>query len=164
MNTTRKRILQPCLLHSSLFCRGHRTLYLSNRERKYDAPTLIEKEKSTGLPVNEYRERGMEKEQARYKRNLDAELRLQVQNISEGSFVYVRRDHTPRMESQHKLAPVADGPFEVVGADEHEVVVKKVENAERVSRDRVELAPKPVEPVTQALAASLTHSVRHLWC
>ena len=48
-----------------------------------------------------------------------------------------------------KLAPVADGPFEVVGADEHTVVVKIDENVKRVSRDRIELAPKPAEPVTQ---------------
>ena len=91
----------------------------------------------------------LEKRQARYKRNFDARLRLPVQQISEGSFVFVRRDHTPRTESRHKLAPVADGPFEVVGADEHTVVVKIDENVERVSRDRVELAPKPAEPVTQ---------------
>ena len=44
---------------------------------------------------------------------------------------------------------MADGPFEVVGADEHTVVVKIDENVERVSRDRVKLAPKPAEPVTQ---------------
>ena len=91
----------------------------------------------------------LEKRQARYKRNFDARLRLPVQRISEGSFVFLRRDHTPRTESRHKLAPVADGPFKVVGADEHTVVVKIDENVERVSRDRVELAPKPAEPVTQ---------------
>ena len=59
----------------------------------------------------------LEKRQARYKRNFDARLRLPVQQISEGSFVFLRRDHTPRTESRHKLAPVADCPFEVVGAD-----------------------------------------------
>ena len=61
----------------------------------------------------------LENRQARYKRNFYARLPLPVQQISEGSFVFVRRDHTPRTESRHKLAPVADGPFEVVGADEH---------------------------------------------
>ena len=99
----------------------------------------------------------LEKRQARYKRNFDARL-LPVQQISEGSFVFIRRDHTPRTESRHKLAPVADGPFEVVGADEHTVVVKIDENVERVSRDRVELAPKPAEP------SDAGHSAGHLWC
>ena len=66
----------------------------------------------------------LEKRQARYKRNFDARLRLPVLRISEGSFVFLRRDRTPRTESRHKLEPVADGPFEVVGANEHTVVVK----------------------------------------
>ena len=88
----------------------------------------------------------LEKRQARYKRNFEARLRRPVQQISEGSFVFVRRDHTPKTESRHKLAPVANGPLEVVGADEHTVVVKIDENVERVSQDRVELAPKPAEP------------------
>ena len=91
----------------------------------------------------------LETRQARYKRNFDARLRLPVQQINEGSFVFLRRDHTPRTESRHKLAPVADGPFKVFGADEHTVVVKIDENVERVSRDRIVLAQKPAEPVTQ---------------
>ena len=91
----------------------------------------------------------LEKRQARYKRNFDAWLRLPVQQISKASFVFLRRDHTLRTESRHKLAPVANGPFEVVGADEHTVAVKIDENVERVSRDRVQLAPKPAEAVTQ---------------
>ena len=83
------------------------------------------------------------KTQARYKRNFDARLRLPVQEIRKGLFVFVRRDHTPRTESRHKLAPVADGPFEVLEANSDTVVVKTGDDVERISRDRVELAPTP---------------------
>ena len=90
-----------------------------------------------------------DKRQARYKRKFDSRLRLPAQQISEGFFAFLRRDHTLRTESWHKLAPVADVPFKDVLADEHTIVMKIEENVERVSRDCVELAPKPAEPVTQ---------------
>ena len=50
-------------------------------------------------------------------------------------------------EPKHRLAQAATGPYQVRRSDEHTVVIAIGDQEERVSRDRVELAPSPMENV-----------------
>ena len=87
------------------------------------------------------------KAQERYRRNFDARLRRSNETIRRGDKVFVKRDHTPRTQTRHKLAPVADGPFRVLDANEDTVVVDIDGEVERISRDRVALAPASQEVI-----------------
>lgn len=94
--------------------------------------------------------KSLRKEQARYKRNFDVRLRKQKYEIPVGSYVFLRKEQGTATEPKHKLAQVATGPYLVKKSDQHTVVIAIGDQEERVSRDRVELAPSPMDyvPVT----------------
>ena len=83
--------------------------------------------------------RTLYREQARYKRNYDARVRTTREKLHAGTQVFVRREYFK--EGKHKLSPLADGPFWVVDVDDETAVVRIGDQDERVSRDRLALAP-----------------------
>ena len=91
-------------------------------------------------------DKSLRKEQARYKRNFDARLRKPKYYIPSGSYVFLRKEQGTGSEPKHKLAQVATGPYQVRTSDQHTVVIAIGDQEERVSRNRVELAPSPMEP------------------
>ena len=90
-------------------------------------------------------DKSLRKEQARYKRNFDARLRKPKYDIPVGSYVFLRKEQGTATEPKHKLAQVATGPYAVKQSDRNTVVIAIGDQEERVSRDRVELAPSPME-------------------
>ena len=90
-------------------------------------------------------DKSLRKEQARYKRNLDARLRKPKYGIPVGSYVFLRKEQGTATEPKHKLAQVATGPYAVEQSDRNTVVIAIGDQEERVSRDRVELAPSPMD-------------------
>ncbi|CDF36784.1 unnamed protein product [Chondrus crispus] len=88
--------------------------------------------------------KSLRKEQARYKRNFDARLRKSKYDIPSGSYVFLRKEQGTATEPKHKLAQVATGPYQVKESTENTVVIAIGDQEERVSRDRVELAPSPM--------------------
>ncbi len=81
--------------------------------------------------------------QARYKKNFDDRLRRQKENIKMDDSVFLRVERRSEKDVRHKLAAVADGPFKVIEVDTKTVVIEKPDKTvERVSRDRVVLAPE----------------------
>ena len=95
-------------------------------------------------------DKSLRKEQAKYKRNFDARLRKPKYDIHVGSYVFLRKEQGTATEPKHKLAKVATGPYAVKQSDRNTVVIVIGDQEERVSRDRVELAPSPTDyaPVT----------------
>ena len=84
------------------------------------------------------------KAQARYKKNFDARLRKQRENITVDDYVYLRVERKDPTEHRHKLAAIAEGPYRVTKADDATVVIERPDRSvEKVSRSRVVLAPKP---------------------
>ena len=82
------------------------------------------------------------KAQSRYKANFDRRLRRAREEIVARSRVFVRKDYAnPRTDVKHKLATVTTGLYEVIEANSGTVVIGDGEKRERVSRDRVVLAP-----------------------
>ena len=92
-------------------------------------------------------DKSIPKEQARYKRNFDARLRKPNYDIPAGSYVFLRKEQGTATEPKHKLAQVATGPYAVKQSDRNTVVIAISDQEERVSRDRVELAPSPIDHV-----------------
>ena len=91
--------------------------------------------------LREARER-LRKAQERYKRNYDTRLRKQKELIKEGDHVYLRRERRDESEHSHKLATAAEGPFPVKSSTRQTVVIERPDGTvERISRDRVTLAP-----------------------
>ena len=90
-------------------------------------------------------DKSLRKEQARYKRNFDARLRKPKYDIPVGSYVFLRKEQGTATEPKHKLAQVTTGPYAVKQSDRNTVVIAIGDQEERVSRDRVELAPSPME-------------------
>ena len=89
--------------------------------------------------------REMEKRQLRYKRGFDDRVMPYKEDVTVGTYVFLRKDHTnPRRES-NKLAPIATGPYKVTAREANTVTIER-ENLERekVSRDRVVRAPTPM--------------------
>ena len=85
----------------------------------------------------------LDKAQVRYKRNYDRLLRRQREEIREGDSVFLRVERRNEADTRHKLAAVADGPFQVQGVSNNTVVIARPDNTvERVSRDQVTLAPE----------------------
>ena len=95
-------------------------------------------------------DKSLRKEQARYKRNFDARLRKPKYDIPSGFYVFLRKEQGTASEPKHKLAQVATGLYQVRKSDPNTVVIVIGDQEERVSRDRVELAPSPLDyaPVT----------------
>ena len=102
-------------------------------------------------------DKSLRKEQARYKRNFDARLRKPKYDIPVGSYVSLRKDQGTATELKHKLAQVATGLYAVEHSDRNTVVIAIGDQKERVSRDRVELAPSPME---RAPASGLHQSLQ----
>lgn len=60
-----------------------------------------------------------------------------------GSKIFIRKDHNPIKEQNHKLAPIDTGPYNVTEVDEKASVILIEKNVtERISLDRVVLAPQ----------------------
>ena len=82
--------------------------------------------------------------QERYKKNYDQRLRRQSEVIKEDDYVYLRIERRDDKLTRHKLAPVAEGPYQVIQSTGNTVVIERPDSSvERVSRDRVVLAPQP---------------------
>ena len=86
-------------------------------------------------------DKSLRKEQARYKRNFDSRLRKPKYDIPVGSYVFLRKEQGTASEPKHKLAQVATGAYSVKKSGQDTVVIAIGDQEERVSRDRVELAP-----------------------
>ena len=95
-------------------------------------------------------DKSLRKEQGRYKRNFDVRLRRPKYDIPAGCYVFLRKEQGTASEPKHKLARVATGPYQVRKSDPNTVVICIGDQEERVSRDRVEPAPSPMDyaPVT----------------
>lgn len=87
------------------------------------------------------------KEQARYTRNFDARLCKPRYEIPVGSFVFLRKEKGTAEEPKHQPARVATGPYQVIEVANDNVVIIRGEERERISRDRVGLAPSPMKRV-----------------
>ncbi len=84
---------------------------------------------------------------ARMKRKYDDSLRRHREIIKPGDIVFLRDERKDETDTRHKLAAVAEGPFRVDSVKGNTVVIE-YHNAkvERLSRDRVTLAPKSLVP------------------
>ena len=87
----------------------------------------------------------LEKRQARYKKNFDNRIGTRKDDIVVGCNVFIRKDSfNPKKERKHKLSSVVTGPYLVRQVDKHTVVIEiEDKTRERVSKDRVVLAPSP---------------------
>ena len=82
--------------------------------------------------------------QRRYQRNFNSRLRRSRNEPTAGSYVFLRKEQTSRTgDTRHKLAPLATGPFKVISVHGRTVVIQIGDDQERVSRDRVQVAPSP---------------------
>ena len=96
------------------------------------------------------------KSQERYRANYDKHIRASNEDYRPGTYIFVRRDYAnPRTEARHKLAPVANGPYRIVSADQDTVDIQDGDDQERVTRDRIVPAPvqlsQPVTPSTTSI-------------
>ena len=83
---------------------------------------------------------------ARMKRNYDERLRRHCEAIKPWDYVFLRVERKDETESRHKLAAVAEGPYKVESVKGNTVVIVYPDaKVERVSKDRVTLAPKSLE-------------------
>ena len=87
----------------------------------------------------------LEKRQARYKNNFDNRIGTPRDDIVVGCHVFVRKVYfNPKKKRKHKLSPVVTGPYLVLQVVKHTVVIEiEDKTRERVSKDRVVLAPSP---------------------
>lgn len=85
----------------------------------------------------------MRKAQERYKRNFENRLRKSCENIKKGTNVFIRKEYFSKEQPKHKLAPLANGPYEVINCDNKTVVVETGNQHERISRERIVKAPLP---------------------
>lgn len=77
------------------------------------------------------------------KRDYDERLGSLRKNRRPGDAIFLRVEKRDESDTRHKLAAVADGPFPVVSVKGNTLVIKYLyQKVERVSRDRVTLAPK----------------------
>ena len=99
---------------------------------------------------------GLEKAQARMKRNFDRQLRQRKKAISTGSWVNVKREAPASKKatkaeraagdttaSFHKLSSRAEGPYRVLRVKPNTVVIDRGDVHEEVNKDRLELARPP---------------------
>ena len=83
----------------------------------------------------------------RMKRNYDERLRRHREVIKPGDFMFLRAERRDENETRHKLAALAEGPYRVESVQGNTVVIVYHDNkVQRVSKDRVTLAPKSLEP------------------
>ena len=100
---------------------------------------------------------GLRRTQRRYKRNFDRRLRNSNEDPKPGSYVFLRKEHYNTTESRHKLAPIATGPHKVVSLEGRTLVIQIGDRQERVSRDRVSLAPTPRDVVESTVNQGTNH-------
>ena len=106
----------------------------------------------------------LRKTQERYKKNYDQRLRKQSEIIKEDDFVYLRVERRDENETRHKLAAVAEGPYKVLEATRRTVVIERPDHSvEKVSRDRVTLAPRPrtVDEVRETIRPMTDQELEH---
>jgi Chromo (CHRromatin Organisation MOdifier) domain len=80
--------------------------------------------------------------QARYKAGFDRKVREKNKDVSEGSWVFVRRE-VHEMGINPKLDDQVDGPYRVVQTDGRTFLLRIGDDHIRVSSDRVTPAPTP---------------------
>ena len=88
----------------------------------------------------------MEKRQLRYKRGFDDRFMPYKEDVTVETYVFLRKDYpNPRRESNHKLAPIATGPYKVTAREANTVTIER-ENLERekVPHHRVVWPPTPM--------------------
>ena len=80
--------------------------------------------------------------QARYKRNFDSRVNPAAPLVP-GQAVYLRRERKAedKLLPSHKLKPKVYGPFEVIRTNSHTVTIDRDGLLDKVSKDRVVLAP-----------------------
>ena len=79
-------------------------------------------------------DKSLRKEQARYKRNVDARLRKPKYDIPVGSYVFLRKEQGTATEPKHKLAQAATGPYKAKQSDRTTVVIAIGEQEERFAK------------------------------
>ncbi len=93
---------------------------------------------------------GIKKEQKRYKKYFDRRVRLPKRELSSGCFVFVRREYANlKTAKKHKLSPIADGPYLVIGVQETTVGLEIDGQHERLSLDRVVQGPSPPQYIIE---------------
>lgn len=88
----------------------------------------------------------LQEAQERYKRTYDKRLRRDNQVIKEDDYVCLRVERKDDKKMCHKLAPVAAGPYLVknTSPEDKTVTIEYLDGtAQKVSRSRVLLAPRP---------------------
>ena len=91
----------------------------------------------------------IQKRQLRYKREFDDRVMPYKEDVTVGTYVFLRKDYTnPRRESKHKLASIATGPYKVTAREANTVTIEREKlEQENVSRDRFVRAPTPMDIV-----------------
>lgn len=93
----------------------------------------------------------MAKAQARYKQDFNVQVQGNIPTIRTDHYVFLREKyHNPQEEKGHKLSSITDGPYRVVTADYSgsKVILDIKGEHERISGDRVVLAPRSLSDVT----------------
>lgn len=80
--------------------------------------------------------------------------------IPTGSFVYLWKKQGTQEEPKHKLVVLVTGPYEVIEVTDDIFVIARSEERERVSRDRVELAPSPIHFVIKNRLSGASNSLQ----
>lgn len=88
-------------------------------------------------------DRELDRVQHRYKRNFEARVRRQCNDIKKGSYLPVCREYFSRQSPRYKFTTVFDGPCAVIDTDERTVVVKIINKYERLLHNREVWAPPP---------------------
>lgn len=83
----------------------------------------------------------LDRVQQRCEHNFDARVRRQRSDIKKSVYKFLRKKYFSRKSPRPKLAPVADGPYEMIDTDKKTVTIKIGKQHERFSRDRVVWAP-----------------------
>ena len=83
--------------------------------------------------------RSLQRAQARYRRDFDRGIRV-TRRIQTDDYIFL--DAHDGTAKRPKLTHNMSGPFRVLGHDNNNIVIQRGEVVERVSRDRVTLAPK----------------------
>ena len=100
---------------------------------------------TTSSPTHNKASRSLQREQARYNRDFDMGIRA-TRRIQTDNFIFL--DTHDGTDKRPKLTHNISGPFRVLGHDSNTILIQQGEVVERVSRDRVTLAPK--QAITRA--------------
>lgn len=111
----------------------------------------------------EQTDKSLRKEQARYKRDFDAYLRKTRYEIPVSSFSFLLKEQGTADEPKHKLVRVATGPYQVTEVASDTVVITRGDEREIVSRERVEMAPIPMERAADNSLKGALESLEGIW-